>query len=131
MQSQKRPDFSSNDSSSSDEDSDARRFCLSTAHAVSSALRADAAQQSIRIISDSGASTHRCPYETWFKSTATKAGDVIHSDVAGLLPRWDSGCRYTVPFVDDNSRYVSVLTIKRKSDVLGCFKIFLREFERR
>jgi hypothetical protein len=63
----KRPDSSSNESSSSDEDSDARRFRLNTAYAVSSALRADAAQQRSRIILDSGASTHMCPHETWFK----------------------------------------------------------------
>jgi hypothetical protein len=29
-------------------------------------------------------------------STATKPGDVIHSDVAGPLPRSHSGCKYTV-----------------------------------
>jgi gag-polypeptide of LTR copia-type len=60
----KRPDSSSNDSSSSDKDSDAQRFRLNTAHAVSSALRADAARQSSRIILDSGASTHMCAHET-------------------------------------------------------------------
>jgi gag-polypeptide of LTR copia-type len=60
----KRLDSSSNESSSSNEDSDARRICLNTAHAVSSALRAEAAQQSSRIILDSGASTHMCPHET-------------------------------------------------------------------
>jgi gag-polypeptide of LTR copia-type len=63
----KRPESSSNDSSSSDDGSDARRFRFNTAHAVSSALRADAAQQSSRIILDSRASTHICPHETWFK----------------------------------------------------------------
>jgi hypothetical protein len=63
----KRPDSSSKESSSSDEDSDAQRFRLNTAHAVSSALRADTVQQSSRIILDSGASTHMCPHETWFK----------------------------------------------------------------
>jgi transposase InsO family protein len=62
---------------------------------------------------------------------ATKPGDVIHNDVAGLLPRSHSGCRYTVSFIDERSRYVTVFVMKRKSDVLGCFKTFLREFERR
>jgi gag-polypeptide of LTR copia-type len=58
----KRPDSSSNDYGASDDDSDAPRFRLNTAHAVSSALRADAAQQSSRIILDSVASTHMCPH---------------------------------------------------------------------
>jgi gag-polypeptide of LTR copia-type len=56
-----RPDSSSNESSSSDEDPDARRFHLNNTNAVSSALRAHAAQQSSCIILefnfDSGAST--------------------------------------------------------------------------
>jgi transposase InsO family protein len=63
--------------------------------------------------------------------TATKPGNVIHSDVARPLPRSHSGCRYTVSIIDENSRYVTVFVMKRKSDVLGCFKSFLREFERR
>jgi transposase InsO family protein len=36
-----------------------------------------------------------------------------------------------VSFIDEHSRYVTVFAMKRKSDVLGFFKIFLREFERR
>jgi Integrase core domain/GAG-pre-integrase domain len=64
-------------------------------------------------------------------STATKPGDVIHSDVAGPLPRSHSGCRYTVSFIDEHSRYVTVFAMKRKSDVLGCFKSFMRELEHR
>jgi transposase InsO family protein len=62
--------------------------------------------------------------------TATKPDDVIHSEVAGQLPRSHSGCRYTVSFIDEHNRYVTVFAMKRKSDVLGCFKSFLREFER-
>jgi hypothetical protein len=77
----KRPDSSSNESSSSDEDSDARQFRLNTAHAVSSALRADAAQQSRRIILDSGASTHMCSHETWFKVLRSrKRTDILLRD---------------------------------------------------
>jgi transposase InsO family protein len=63
--------------------------------------------------------------------TAAKPGDVIHSDVAGPLPRSHSGCRYTLSFIDEYSRYVMVFAMKRKSDVLGCLKSFLHEFERR
>jgi hypothetical protein len=63
--------------------------------------------------------------------TATKPGDVINSDVAGPLPRSHSRCRYIVSFIDEHSRYVSVLAMKRKFEVLGCLKSFLREFERR
>jgi GAG-pre-integrase domain len=55
-------------------------------------------------------------------STAINPGDVIHSDVAGPLPRSHSGCRYTVSFIDEHSRHVTVFAMKRKSDVLACFK---------
>jgi hypothetical protein len=68
----KRPNSSRNDSSSSDEDSDARRFRLNTAHAVHSALRADASQQGSRIVLDSGAGSHMRPYETWFKLLSSR-----------------------------------------------------------
>jgi GAG-pre-integrase domain/gag-polypeptide of LTR copia-type len=60
--------------------------------------------------------------------TATKPGDVIHSDVVGPVPRSHSGCRYTVSFIDEHSRYVTVFAMKQKYDVLGCFKPFVREF---
>jgi transposase InsO family protein len=63
--------------------------------------------------------------------TATKLGDVFHSDVAGPLPRSHSECWYTVSFIDEHSRYVTVFAMKQKPDVLSCFKSFMREFERR
>jgi GAG-pre-integrase domain len=63
--------------------------------------------------------------------TATTPGDVIHSNVAGPLPRSHSGCQYSVSFTDEHSRYVTVFAMKQNSDVLGSFKSFLREFERR
>jgi gag-polypeptide of LTR copia-type len=82
----KRPDSSSNDSGSLDNYSDAPRFGLNTAHAVSSALRADAAQQSSRIILDSGASTHLCPHETWFKFLRSrKRTDTLLGDASSIV----------------------------------------------
>jgi transposase InsO family protein len=62
--------------------------------------------------------------------TATNTGDAIHSDVSGPLPRSRSGCKHTVPFIDEHSRYVTMFAIKCKSEVLTWFKAFKREFER-
>jgi hypothetical protein len=93
----KRPDSSSKDSS--DEVSDARLFRLNTAHAVSSALRADAAQQSSRIILDTGASTHMCPHETWFKFLRSrKRKDILLGDDSTIVCRKEGTMHFSLGF---------------------------------
>jgi Integrase core domain/GAG-pre-integrase domain len=60
---------------------------------------------------------------------ATKAGDVIHSDVVGPLPASLSGSRYFVSFIDEWTRFVTVTPMTAKSEVLTCFKEFKVMFE--
>jgi IS30 family transposase len=72
---------------------------------------------------------HRHPFPGSI-TTATRPGDVIHSDVVGPLPPSHSGSCYLVTFVDEFTRYVTIFAIVRKSAVLDSFKIFHREFER-
>jgi hypothetical protein len=59
---------------------------------------------------------------------ATKAGQIIHSDVAGPFPDSLSGARYFVTFIDEWSRYVVATPMKTKGEVLQCFKIFEAHF---
>jgi hypothetical protein len=95
----KRPYSSSNDFSSSDYYSDARRFRLNTAHVVSSALRADAAHQSSRIILDSGASTHMRSHETWFKFLRSrKRNDILLGDVSSIACKKEGTIHFSMGF---------------------------------
>jgi transposase InsO family protein len=73
---------------------------------------------------------HRHPFPGAF-SDATEPGDVIHSDVVGPLPQSHSGFFYLVTFIDEFTRYVMIFAMVRKSDVLRCFQLIVREFERR
>jgi transposase InsO family protein len=72
---------------------------------------------------------HRHPFPGDF-SDATEPGDVIHSDVFGPLPPSHSGFCYLVTFIDEFTHYVTIFAMLRKSDVLRCFQLFVREFER-
>jgi GAG-pre-integrase domain len=104
--SRKRPDSSSNESSSSNEDSDARRFRLDTAHAVSSTLSSDAAQQSSRIVLDSGASTHMCPHETWFKVLRSrKRTDILLGDDSNIARNKKGTIHFSMGFRDKIIRF--------------------------
>ena len=59
---------------------------------------------------------------------AEKPGDLIHADVCGPMDHDSfSGYRYYVLFKDDFSKYRSVYFLKRKSEVVDKFKIFLAE----
>jgi GAG-pre-integrase domain len=67
---------------------------------------------------------HRHPFHGSI-ATATRPGDVIHSDVVGPLPPSHSGSCYLVTFVDEFTRYVTILALIRKSAVLDSFKVFI------
>jgi transposase InsO family protein len=73
---------------------------------------------------------HRHPFPGDF-SDATEPGDVIHSDVVGPFSPSHSEFCYLVTFIDEFTRYVTIFAMNRKSDVLRCFQLFVREFERR
>jgi transposase InsO family protein len=58
-------------------------------------------------------------------ATATRPGEVIHSDVVGPLPPSHSKSCYLVTFVDEFTRYVTIFALIRKSAVLDSFKFFI------
>lgn len=62
-----------------------------------------------------------------FKSHVLQAnvcGEVIHSDVAGLLPKAAKGEKYSVRFGDQFSRYTRVACIRHKSNVASSFNAY-------
>jgi hypothetical protein len=61
---------------------------------------------------------------------ATKPGEVSHSDVVGPLSKSFSECKYFVSFIDEWTRYTTVMPIMRKSDVHKCFKEFRISFKK-
>jgi hypothetical protein len=71
----------------------------------------------------------RGPFKGHFNK-AEKAGEVIHSDVLGPLPESFEGFKYIVSFIDEWTRYVTIMPMKHKSDVLNCFKEFQLNFEK-
>jgi len=68
-----------------------------------------------------------------YKSSSSRTKnplDLIHSDVCGPMSVNSIGdSRYFVVFVDDFTRYVTVYTLKRKSQVLSAFKRFKESAE--
>ena len=67
---------------------------------------------------------HQLPYEE-SKFRAKKLLQLVHSDVFGHVKQSSiSGMRYMITFIDDFSRYVWVLFIKKKSDTFSKFKEF-------
>jgi hypothetical protein len=62
--------------------------------------------------------------------SAKKSGDVIHSDVVGPLPPTHTACQYFVSFIDEFTRYTTVMPMQSKGQVLQCFKDFKIMFEK-
>jgi Integrase core domain/GAG-pre-integrase domain len=68
-----------------------------------------------------------------FKGHLDKAkgtGGVIHSDVLGPVPHSFGGYKYTVSFIDEWTRYITVFPMTHKSEVLKCFQEFRINFEK-
>lgn len=66
------------------------------------------------------------------KTLAVKKGAVIHSDVSGKMStRSIGGSMYYVTFIDEFSRYITVVPITTKGEVLQQFKKFHVWFERK
>ena len=61
---------------------------------------------------------------------AESTGEVIHSDVLGPLPQSFEGFQYIVSFIDEWTRYATIIPMKHKSDVFNCFKEFQLHFEK-
>lgn len=66
----------------------------------------------------------RSPYR------ANRPLQIIHSDVAEMPVPSKEGHRYYVLFLDDYSKYVCAVAMKRKSEVFSHFKSFHARFER-
>ena len=65
------------------------------------------------------------------QSRSTQLLQLVHSDVNGPLETQSlRGSRYFVTFIDDFSRWVSIFTMRNKSDTLSCFKIFRAQAEK-
>ena len=66
------------------------------------------------------------------KDINLERGAVIHSDVSGRMPTRSVGCaQYYVTFIDEFSRYITVVPIASKGEVLEQFKKFHVWFERK
>ena len=66
------------------------------------------------------------------KDINLQKGAVIHSDVSGRMPtRSLGGAEYYVTFIDEYSRYITVVPIASKGEVLTQFKKFHVWFERK
>lgn len=69
---------------------------------------------------------HRTAYPRGVSTRATKAFEIIHSDVCGPMSvNSVGGSRYFVTFIDDYSSYTRVYFIKHKDEVLEKFKEFV------
>jgi transposase InsO family protein len=61
------------------------------------------------------------------ESHTEKKGTVVHSDI-WVSPRVSyDGCRYFVTFIEDETNYVVVYTLKHKDEVLPYFKIYFEQ----
>ena len=68
--------------------------------------------------------------KNYFRSE--RRGEIIHSDVSGVMSVESlGGSRYYVTFIDEYSRYVTVLPMAKKSEVLDKLKLFRPWFERK
>lgn len=57
--------------------------------------------------------------------------DLIHSDLAGPLPRSKGGHEFYATFVDDYSNFTYIYFLKTKAEALASFKSFVAEVERK
>lgn len=63
------------------------------------------------------------PFKSHFLQTKF-CGEIVHSDVAGPLPKAIEGQKYFVTFVDQFSRYTHVACIRHKSEVASSFRAY-------
>jgi hypothetical protein len=72
---------------------------------------------------------HQLPYPL-SSSVSSIPLELVFSDVWGPAPESIGRKRYYVSFIDDFSKFVWVYTLKHKSEVFECFKIFQTLVER-
>lgn len=73
---------------------------------------------------------HQLPYKNSTKREKEKLG-LVHSDICGPMSVPSlGGARYFVTFIDDKSRYVEVVMLKKRSDVITAFKAYKKRAEK-
>lgn len=73
---------------------------------------------------------HQLPYKSSTKREKEKLG-LVHSDICGPMSVPSlGGARYFITFIDDKSRYVEVVMLKKRSDVIAAFKAYKRRTEK-
>ena len=69
--------------------------------------------------------SHRTAIPKISNSRASQPLELVHSDVCGPIETESvGGARYFVSFIDDYSKWTVVYFMRRKSEVLECFKLF-------
>lgn len=73
---------------------------------------------------------HQLPYKSSPRREKERLG-LIHSDICGPMniPSL-GGAKYFVTFIDDMSRYVEVVTLKKRSEVITAFKTYKKRVEK-
>jgi transposase InsO family protein len=68
---------------------------------------------------------HRAAMPKERTTKSSTALELIHSDICGPMSETSTnGSKYFVTFIDDFTRYVTVMFMKKRSEVLECFKKF-------
>lgn len=72
----------------------------------------------------------RQPFPKKSESKSKAVLDLVHTDVCGPIePQTPSGTRYFMTMIDDYSRYTKTYFLKKKSEVAGNIRKFVRETE--
>lgn len=75
---------------------------------------------------------HRTPFPKSDAGRASKALELVHSDLWGPAPVTSlGGKRYFVTFIDDFTRFVCIYFLEKKSEVFSVFKTFQKMAERK
>ena len=74
---------------------------------------------------------HRTPIPNNSQTRSTQLLQLVHSDVNGPIEvKSLGGSRYFVTFIDDFPRWISMFTMRDKSDTFSCFKTFRAQAEK-
>jgi hypothetical protein len=72
----------------------------------------------------------RRPFKGSFVKRASVIGDVIHTNLAGLMPPTISRYKYVQSFINGRTRLNYIYLLKKKSDAGGELRDFIVKFER-
>ncbi len=63
------------------------------------------------------------PFKSKFQD-ATVPGEIVHSDLAGPLPKSHTGSKYMITFTDQATRYINVVCTSAKSDTSDAYEAY-------